>query len=126
MKPQSIILVHGEPGAIKELREKLVLKSLVFVAPNGKTIDPLRAPDWLTEHRFLQIDAERNRFFGTIEYTVDGGVAIKFGPDLAESPQWRQFFEGYEEVRAKFFGKRLQLRAKLPSDEEEGAEDDEE
>ena len=127
MKPQSIILVHGELGSIKELREKLVLKSLVFVAPNGKTIDPLRAPDWLTEHRLLQIDAERNQFFGTLEYTVDGGVAIKFGPDLVESPQWKQFFEGYEEVRAKFFGKRLQIRAKLPSDEEdeEGAEDEE-
>jgi Cft2 family RNA processing exonuclease len=125
IKPRSIVLVHGEPSSIKELREKLVLKSLVFVAPNGKTIDPLQPPDWLTEHRLLQIDAEHNRFFGTIEYTDDGGVAIKFESDLVESPQWRQFFNGYDEVRAKFFGKRLEIRAKLPSDEEEDEGDEE-
>ena len=117
MKPKSIVLVHGEPNAIKELREKLLLKSLVFVGKNGYTLDPLQPPDWLTQHRLLQIDAAHNRFFGRIERTDDGGVAIVFGRDLAESPQWKQFFEGYDEVTAKFFGKRIQIRPKLPSDE---------
>jgi Cft2 family RNA processing exonuclease len=122
MNPTSIILVHGEPGPLQSLRHKLMDKHVVFAPLNGDTFDPLAKPEWMTDAKRQFLDVERARFAG--EATFDGsGVTIRFGDDLAASEAWRQFFQGYERVEARFMGRRLLVKPIAPNGDE--APDDE-
>lgn len=118
VKPAAIALVHGEPTAIQTLRGKLVMKQIVWTPRNGQTIDCLKPPEWLSEYRRHQLDSEFERFAGRIEPSPDGRVWISFDAGLAQSEPWRQFFEGYPQLQARFMGRRLIIRGVAANDEE--------
>jgi Cft2 family RNA processing exonuclease len=125
VKPASIALVHGEPAAIQTLRSKLVMKHIVRTPRNGESFDPLAAPEWLSEYRKHQIDAEFERFAGRIEASPDGRVWISFDPELGESEPWRQFLAGYPQLQARFMGRRLIIKGLAGDGTDEGGEDSE-
>jgi len=112
MNPDVVVLVHGEWSAIQELRDKLVMKSIVHVPTGTDTIDLTESPEWLTEHAQQMLGHEDLSFEGEIEYT-DDGVLIKFDKDLVMSYQWKQFFKGNDDVQASFFGKGLRIKPLL-------------
>jgi Cft2 family RNA processing exonuclease len=126
VKPSSIALVHGEPGAIQTLRSKLVLKHIVFTPRNGQTLDPLAPPEWLSAHRKQQLDTEFVRFPGRIEPSSDGRVWISFDESLAQSEPWRQFLAGYPQLEARFMGRRLLIKGIAGDEAESDAGADEE
>ena len=122
MNPRTVVLVHGDPAAIQILRQKLVLKGIVHVPHNGETIDLTKQPDWLTEYTHQRIDAERLTFHGTLE-ADENEIVFRFtDKKLINSPQWKQFFTGYKDVKAKFMGKWLHVRGLVEQDE--GQDDD--
>jgi Cft2 family RNA processing exonuclease len=123
VKPSSIALVHGEPAAIQTLRSKLVMKHIVRTPKNGESFDPLSAPEWLSEYRKHQIDAEFERFGGRIEPSPDGRIWISFDPELGESAPWQQFLAGYPQLQARFMGRRLIIKGLAADEPEESGED---
>jgi len=118
MNPKTVVLVHGEWDAIQTLRKKLVLKHIVIPAKNGETIEPTKQPEWISDYTLQKIEAEQLTFYGTLE-TDNEVITIRFDKNLLNSAQWRQFFEGYTEVKAKFMGKWLHVRGLSPDKDEE-------
>ena len=117
MNPRTVILVHGEWGAIQTLRRKLVLKHIVYSPQNGETIDLSQQPDWISEYTLQKIDAEKLTYYGTVETTEDEIVFRFNDKNLLNSPLWQQFFVGYNNVKAKWMGKWLQIRGLGPDEE---------
>ena len=117
MNPRTVVLVHGEWGAIQTLRSKLVLKHIVYSPQNGETIDLSQQPDWISEYTLQKIDAEKLTYYGTVETTEDEIVFRFNDKNLLNSPLWQQFFVGYNDVKAKWMGKWLQIRGLGPGEE---------
>lgn len=117
MNPTNIVLVHGEPRALQTLRQKLIDRHVVFVPMNGDTFDPMATPGWMTDHRRARIDTERDRFIGDVRFDGEG-ITIRFGGDLFRHEAWRQYFQGYDTVEAKFTGKRLLVKPVMADDGE--------
>jgi Cft2 family RNA processing exonuclease len=115
MNPKTVILVHGEWDAIQTLRRKLMLKHIVQIAQNGETIEPTKQPEWISDYTLQKIEAEQLTFYGTLK-TDDDGITFRFDKTLLNSAQWKQFFEGYTEVKAKFMGKWLHVRGLGPDE----------
>jgi len=118
LNPKTVILVHGEWGAIQALRQKLVLKHIVFTPQNGATIQPEKSPEWISDYALQKIEAEDLTFYGNVE-TDEEGITLRFDKALLNSTQWKQFMEGYTQVKAKWMGKWLQMRG-LTSDDMDG------
>ena len=136
MNPKTVILVHGEWDAIQTLRRKLVLKHIVWAAQNGETIEPTKQPEWISDYTLQKLEAEQLTFYGTLETVEravaesplrasvnslprldDEGITFRFDKTLLNSAQWKQFFDGYTQVKAKFMGKWLHVRGLGPDEE---------
>jgi Cft2 family RNA processing exonuclease len=110
IKPKSIVLVHGDPGALRALRDKLIGKYVVHVPKNGDTLDPLSAPEWMSEAKRQFLDMEKRRFIGNVT-TDEGGTTIRFGNNLAAHAAWQRDFEGRVQGEGKFSGSRIEIKA---------------
>ena len=130
MQPKQIILLHGEWSAIGALRSKLVMRHIVHTPRNGQTLSLDQAPEWISEYRLQRLTSEKTAYFGDLQMDAEDGLCLRFPPDLSQSPLWRQFFQGYTHVRAKFMGRRLHIYgvnadSDSASDQDEAAVEDE-
>ncbi|MEO2002980.1 MAG: MBL fold metallo-hydrolase [Candidatus Poribacteria bacterium] len=108
MKPRSIILVHGDIGPLKTLREKLISKYLVFAPKNGESFDPMKTPEWMSDAKQEFIEADRERFIGNVTVTGEG-VEVRFPPEMRDHPTWKRRFQDAEELEVTFDGARMRL-----------------
>jgi Cft2 family RNA processing exonuclease len=108
-QPKAVILVHGEGRAIPGLRSKLMEKYVVWHPHNGERIEPLSTPNWISETKAQVVGAASERWGGKLEIT-DDEIVIRLDKGLLENPLWQQFYNGFDEVTAKFMGTRLTIK----------------
>ncbi len=108
MKPRSIVLVHGEPRALRTLRDKLIDKYIVYAPKNAETFDPLKTPEWMSAAKREVIEADRARFVGDVRITGEG-VEVRFPPEMQDHPVWRRRYANAEGAEVAFDGARMRL-----------------
>lgn len=108
-QPKAVVLVHGEGGAIPGLRTKLMEKYVVWHPRNGERLDPLSTPNWISETKAQVVGATGERWPGKLEVTPDE-VVIRLDKSLLDNALWQQFYDGFQDVSAKFMGTRLTIK----------------
>jgi Cft2 family RNA processing exonuclease len=109
IKPKSIILVHGEVGPLKTLREKLIGKYVVRAPMNGETFDPMTTPEWMSSAKREHIDAGREKFIGDVTVTGDG-VEIRFPKEMKDHPVWKMRYADAKTLEVEFEGHRMKIK----------------
>ena len=109
MKPQSIILVHGEIGPLKTLREKLIGKYVVYAPSNGESFDPMTTPEWMSDAKREYIEADRQKFIGDVTVT-DEGVEVRFPAEMRDHPVWKRRFADADALKVTFDGARMRVK----------------
>lgn len=125
-QPKAVILVHGEGGAIPGLRSKLMDKYVVWTPRNGERFDPTTTPNWIGKTKAQVVAATNERWPGKLEVT-DDEIVIRLDRKLVDNSLWQQFYNGFEDVSAKFMGTRLTIKPeakidKLPLDDNKDTE----
>ena len=108
-QPKAVVLVHGEGRAIPGLRAKLMEKYVVWHPRNGERIDPLSTPNWISETKAQVVGATSERWPGKLEVT-DNEIVIRLDKSLVDNALWQQFYQGFDQVSAKFMGTRLTIK----------------
>jgi len=117
IKPQAIILIHGDPPSIQALRTKLIEKYTVWNPKNGETLSPLVKPGWMTEKLKTVLESKDVRYRAKME-TGGGEVIIKVDTSIKEDPMWQQYYASYPFMELKWHGTRLILKG-VPEDNQD-------